>query len=111
MAENIPYGTTEPIHRFVTDEPGKVIVENLPTRDLRALIGPNGLSTYVPVVEGNQVMSVKKYAVEGMTSVDTSSDVPEGSIVISVSSDEAAQHVVRWVHNSLHDVYQTRHRF
>ena len=110
MAERVPYGTTEPIHRFNTDEEGRVVVENLPTRDLRVLIGPGGLASYVPVIEGKKAGVQRIYAVEGMTGVDVSSNVPEGSIAISVSHEEAAGRVVEWIQKSLEETAEARRR-
>jgi hypothetical protein len=108
MAEKIPYGTTEPIHRFDTNEAGRVVVENLPTRDLRSLIGPGGLSSQVPHIEDGKVSVRTVYAVEGMNSINISADVPEGSVVIGVSYEEAAGRVVEWIQKSLDETAEAR---
>ena len=95
-------------HTFNTEQPDRVIIEKLPKNDLRALIGPGGLSSYRRTVEGGRAVIMKTYALEGVTSVDISSDVPEDTIIVGVDGTEAQSRVVEWTNNTLGEVYEAR---
>lgn len=84
---------------------GAVIVSDLKRADLLSLIGPNGLSI-VSQKEGEPT----RYAVEGVTGVNVSRWVDEGSIVINtdIHNQVYQRYLEGWLKKHFKDLYSAR---
>jgi len=108
MTEHSPHGADAPTYRFSTEQVGTVAINDLAQRDLLALIGPGGFSYRKRMLIDGELSYDEVYVVEGIESVDVSSDVPDGSIMIRIGNEDAAQAVVSWVAKRLDSVREER---